>query len=257
MEKSFYSFKETIELSKLTVFQPTQSREFLIYHNKNVTFNEIDFYLRESDLIFIPNDDEQKSKVFAKNVKLQQKISAIVNHIQIENLYAAPSSSLKSQMVSVENIEINILEANPYAGSTVLIGNITGVPKSIKINRVSVNKLLDDHIYVKSDINVAEGYNEEFFQNCEEWAKIYNDNPTDDIFNQAFCIDRTDYMKLSINHKYVNDEPNGSDIGIIIGIVVGCVVVVALIIFLLVYFLVIKKRRNKNQSLSEKEAEEV
>lgn len=251
------SNKETIELSKLTVFQPTQSREFLIYHNKNVTFNEIDFYLRESDLIFIPNDDEQKSKVFAKNVKLQQKISAIVNHIQIENLYAAPSSSLKSQMVSVENIEINILEANPYAGSTVLIGNITGVPKSIKINRVSVNKLLDDHIYVKSDINVAEGYNEEFFQNCEEWAKIYNDNPTDDIFNQAFCIDKTDYMELSINHKYVNDEPNGSDIGIIIGIVVGCVVVVALIIFLLVYFLVIKKRRNKNQSLSEKEAEEV
>ena len=248
-EVTLHSKKDMLEINKLTIARS----EIIINHEKDIKVTEINIHQNSNDnkINFISNDPNKNLNVSTSTFILHQNSQVKINHIDIDTLKVESKGSVNADNITVRNIEINALNA-ALDGYTIyaIKGNISGIPESIKIKiDQEGTSILLERIYIPYPYAIAAGYNEEFIQNCESWAKIYNNNPTDPIFNHAFCTYRTDYAELEVNNE--DDDGNndgGNDTGIIIGIVVGCVVVVGLVIFLLVYFLVIRKRKQNNQS---------
>lgn len=243
---SFISDNDEIKLNKFIL----PSHELQIQHNKNIIINEIDAFKGKNVLQIDQPETRNEIKVTAKNVNVHQNSQIEIKNLEIENLKIESWGSINVENVVFQNLEIDYLgEALDGVTNVLIKGNVSCIPKSIKI-KVSSSHLfyLEGQIYVRHNLCIHESAFPDFIEKCEKWVKVYNDHPTDKIFNHARCTHYNGSPKVAINVSHEEKENKGKTIGIIVGIVVAIVVVIVVVV-LLVYFLVIKKRRqNKEQS---------
>lgn len=257
-EATLITEQDKLEIKKITIVDSG----IIINHDVDVNIEEVNIHHKvdSNNLEFIPKDSRNNLKVSVNTLKLHQNSRVKVSEINVDTLIASSKSTVIAKSITVQNLEINELRTaiDGYA-TRVLEGNISGIPKSIKLNvNHDIPSLYNGQIYIPHSSDIAYGTNEEFIKNCEKWAEVYNSNPTDEIYNYASCNIYEDSAYLRIGHKNKdNGNGGGSSTGIIIGVVVACVVVVALVVFLLVYFLVIRKRKqNKDNSSTQQDAEQ-
>lgn len=251
-EVTLHSEKEVLEINKLTY----SSNSIIINHDKNIKINEINIHDRDNDnaIRFTPIGSNSNLDVSVNTLILHQNSYVKINQLNIDTLKVESKGSVESDKITVQNIEINILRASIDGSVAIPInGNIFGIPKSIKVNiDQEGSPFWLEEIYISHPLEIASGRNEEFIQNCESWAEVYNKNPTDPIFNYAKCDISNNYARLYINHKDDEKKGGGSKAGLIAGVVIA-IIVVGVVVFLLVYFLVIKKRKQNNESSTQQD----
>lgn len=179
---------DKIELDKVTL--NSYATKFRV--SKSVQINECDTFYHGADGMQIQpqtrDGNELEIHITTLNIH-QNKDFNLLNNGEIDTVNIKAGGELKSDFkLTVHNIHVKMPAAHIDGRSSCLInGYILGVPESITIDLHPNDTFVWQFDLDFPTLSLVRG-NQEFAQNCDKWAKVYNDHPTDGIYNWAQCI---------------------------------------------------------------------